>query len=172
MKIGGSISGAVFSGDDRRFRYALWRIWDKSPKSMSRLLFIGLNPSTANATKDDPTVVRLISFAKFWGFGGLYVGNLFSLVSADPAVLLTQTWKELDCGPNDMAIKQMRKLCSLVVVGWGEFGKRVRYRSAAVMGLVGEPVYCIKVNQSGEPSHPLYLPGNSKLIRYYWKGTE
>jgi len=170
VNIGGSISGAIF-GDGRRFRYALWRRWKNSPKNLDALLFIGLNPSTANGTKDDPTVVRMINFAKSWGFGGLFVGNLFSIVSADPAVLLTDTSKELYGGPNDAAIKQMRNLCSLVVVGWGEFGKRVGYRPAAVLDLVGEPVYCIKLNRSGEPSHPLYLPGNSKLIRYYRKGA-
>lgn len=171
MKIGGSISGAIFS-DDRRFRYALWRIWDLSPKSMSRVLFIGLNPSTANGTKDDPTVVRMVGFAKSWGFGGLFVGNLFSIVSANPAVLLTDTSKELYGGRNDTVIKRMRELCTLVVVGWGEFGKRVGYRPAAVMDLVGEPVHCIKVNRSGEPSHPLYLSGSLKLIRYYRKGAK
>lgn len=169
MKIGGTISGAIFSAD-RRFRYALWRIWDKVPKSMSRLLFIGLNPSTANATKDDPTIVRLVNFAKSWGFGGLFVGNLFSLVSTDPEVLLTDTAEELYRGPNDMAIKRMWESCSFVVVGWGEFGKRAGSRPAAVMDLIGESVYCIKMNQSGEPSHPLYLPSNSEPIRYYRKG--
>ena len=164
MNIGGSISGALFSDDNRRFRYALWRIWERTG---DHLLFIGLNPSTANGTKDDPTVVRMANFAKSWGFGGLFVGNLFSIVSANPAVLLTDTSKELYGGPNDAAIKQMRELCTLVVVGWGEFGKHFGYRPAAVLDLVGEPVHCIKVNRSGEPSHPLYLPGNSKLIRYY-----
>lgn len=172
MNISRSMNGAIFSGDDRRFRYALWRRWNYSPKSLDALLFIGLNPSTANATRDDPTIRRLVNFAKSWGFGGLFVGNLFSLVSADPAVLLTDTSKELYGGPNDVAIKRMRELCSLVVVGWGEFGKRVGYRVAAVMDLVGEPVHCIKMNQSGEPAHPLYLPGNSKLIRYYRKGAK
>jgi len=171
MNIGRSMNGAIFSDDDRRFRYALWRRWNYTPKNLDALLFIGLNPSTANATRDDPTIRRLVNFAKSWGFGGLFVGNLFSIVSADPAVLLTDTSKELYGGPNDAAIKRMRELCTLVVVGWGEFGKRVGYRPAAIMDLVGEPVYCIKVNRSGEPSHPLYLPGNSKLERYYRKGT-
>lgn len=82
MNIGESISGAVFSDENRKFRYALWRIWDIT---LDGLLFIGLNPSTAEHVKDDPTVRRLIGFAKTWGFGSLFVGNLFSLVTPDPA---------------------------------------------------------------------------------------
>jgi len=132
-----------------------------------------LNPSTANATKDDPTVVRLVNFAKSWGFGALYVGNLFSVVSADPFVLHFPTSVEFPGGPNDTAIKRMRDLCSLVVVGWGEYARKVSIKRAdAVLALVGEPVHCFKVNQSGEPAHPLYLPGNSKLIRYYRKAAK
>ena len=180
MKIGGTISGAVFSGDDRRFRYALWRRWNNSPKNLDALLFIGLNPSTANVTKDDPTIRRLVNFAKSWGFGGLFVGNLFSIVSADPAVLFLEPSSlkyqilasvELPGGPNDDALRRMRDLCSLVVVGWGEHGKFAGTRTAEVMALIGEPVHCFKVNHSGEPTHPLYLPGNSKPIRYYRKGA-
>jgi len=170
MNIGGSISGAVFNGEDHRFRYALWRRWNNAPKNLDALLYIGLNPSTANATKDDPTIRRMINFAKAWGFGALYVGNLFSIVSADPAVLFLEPSVELPGGPNDAAIERMWGLCSIVVVGWGEFGKRVGYRTAAVLNLVGEPVYCLKTTKAGEPSHPLYLPGNLKLIRYYRKG--
>ena len=169
MKIGEGISGAIFSDDDHRFRYALWRIWDKS---LDALLFIGLNPSRAGHVKDDPTVVRMVGFAKSWGYGGLFVGNLFSMVSTDPFVLVTDWSKEFYGDPNFAAIKRMRDLCSLVVVGWGEFGKRHSARVEYVMNLVGEPVHCIKMNQSGEPAHPLYLPGNSKLIRYYRRGAK
>jgi len=169
MKVGGTISGAIFS-DDRRFRYALWRRWDNSPKNLDTLLFIGLNPSTANATRDDPTVVRLINFAKSWGFGGLFVGNLFSLISPNPAPLFLGESPELPGGPNDKALLNMRLLSTVVMVGWGEFGQYAGTRPAEVLDLVCDPVHCIKMNQSGEPSHPLYLPGNSKLIRYYPKG--
>jgi len=168
MNIGGSISGAIFS-DDRRFRYALWRIWDKS---LDALLFIGLNPSTAGVTKDDPTVVRMVGFAKSWGFGGLFVGNLFSIVSADPAVLCLESSAELPGGPNDTAIINMRLISTTVIVGWGDFGRYAGTRPAEVLALIGEPVHCIKVNRSGEPSHPLYLSGSLKLIRYYRKGAK
>lgn len=170
MIIGGSISGAMFIGDKRRFRIALWRIWDKS---LDALLFIGLNPSNAAQVRDDPTVRRVVNFAKSWGFGGLYVGNLFSLVTPDPVDLFFDTSPELKRnGPNDRAIKRMRELSTTVMVGWGNVGQYAVPRPAEVLALVGEPVYCLKATKSGEPSHPLYLPKNSKLIRYYRKGVK
>lgn len=163
MNIGGSISGAVFSDENRRFRYSLWRIWDKSKEA---LLFIGLNPSTANDIKNDPTIARMVSFGKSWGFGGLYVGNLFSIVSANPDVLFFESSVEQPNGLNDEAIKQMNKLCSTVLVGWGEWGQNAGLRPAQVLSLIGERAFCLKVNKSGEPSHPLYLPSSSKMILY------
>lgn len=164
MEIGKSASGALFSDENRKFRYALWRIWDKTKAS---LLFIGLNPSTASEFKDDPTIIRLVGFAKSFGFGGLYAGNLFSIVSADPRILFFKSSVEQPRGPNDMAIKQMREfLTTTVIVGWGEWGQNAGKRPNEVLSLLGEPIFCLKVNRSGEPSHPLYLPKNSKLIRY------
>ncbi len=163
MNIGEGISGAVFSDSNRKFRYALWRIWERSG---DYLFFIGLNPSTANGEKDDPTIRRLIGFARSWGYGGLYAGNLFSIVSANPSVLFFASSKEEPGGPNDIAIEEMRKLSKTVLVGWGECGRKAGLRPAAVLGLLGEHIYCLKVNKSGEPTHPLYQPLSSKLVPY------
>lgn len=164
MLIGEGISGAAFSDSNRRFRYALWRIWEKTGDN---LLFIGLNPSTANHITDDPTIRRLVGFAKSWGFGGLFVGNLFSLVTATPDVLWFESSREEPNGPNDIAIKRMRELSTLAVVGWGTWGGNAGLRPSAVLALIGEPVYCLKMTKAGEPGHPLYLPANTKMMRYY-----
>jgi hypothetical protein len=168
MNIGKGISGALFSDSTRRFRYALWRVWQPTGH---RLLFIGLNPSTANDIKDDPTIRRLVGFAKAWGFGGLLVGNLFSLVTADPRILWFSSSPELPKGPNDVAIKQMREHSSMVFVGWGNEGRNAGTRPKEVLALLGEPVFCLKTTRLGEPSHPLYLPLSSELIPYIRKGV-
>lgn len=168
MEIGESISGAVFS-DDRRYRYSLWRRWEK--ESGDNLLFIGLNPSTASDIKDDPTISRLISFAKSWGFGGLFCGNLFSLVSSNPAKLFYEDAVEVQGGPNDQTIKRMREFSTLVLVGWGTWGIHAGDRPAAVINLVGGHVFCLKVTRKGEPNHPLYMPADSKLMLYHRKST-
>jgi hypothetical protein len=166
MKIGEGISGALFNDSSHMFRYALWRTWEPTGH---KLLFIGLNPSTANDTRNDPTIRRLIGFAKSWGFGGLFAGNLFSLVSAYPDVLWLKPASDLSRGLNDTAIKRMRELSTKVIVGWGNQGRNAGTRPAEVLALVGEPVYCLKTKKTGEPSHPLYFPRDSKLIRYYRK---
>ena len=67
--------------EDRKYRYVLSRIWDES-KSM--VMIIGLNPSTADETIDDPTIVRCIDFAKNWGYGGIYMLNLFAFRATLP----------------------------------------------------------------------------------------
>lgn len=167
MNIGEGISGAVFSDSNRRFRYALWRFWQPSD---DKLLFIGLNPSTANDIKDDPTIRRLIGFAKSWGFGGIFAGNLFSLVTANPDVLWHSSSPEQPNDPNDTAIKRMSKLSTKVMVGWGNEGRNAGTRPKEVLALVGEPVFCIKTTMAGEPGHPLYMPLSSQLITYVRKG--
>lgn len=166
--IGESISGALFT-DYRKFRYALWRIWERTG---DYLLFIGLNPSTANDIKDDPTVRRLVGLAKSWRFGGLFVGNLFSLVTPNPTELFLSSCVEQMNGPNDAAIKRMRELSTFAMVGWGNEGQYAGKKPEAVLSLLGEPVYCIKTNKTGEPIHPLYSPLSSKLTRYYIERKE
>ena len=79
-------SGAELSEDqDRKYRYALWRIWDENKPYV---LFIGLNPSTADETKDDPTVRRCIGFTQSWKkYGGVYLANLFAYRATNPREL-------------------------------------------------------------------------------------
>jgi hypothetical protein len=158
---GGTISGACFD-EGRNHRYALWRIWDNTVKP---LLFIGLNPSTASEHKDDPTIIRLVNFAKSWHYGGLYAGNLYSIVSPDPKVLVMPI-SPFDTDQNDIALQAMSKTCSTILVGWGEWGKRLGKRPDEVLEIIGGRAFCLKINKSGEPVHPLYQPSDSKLMLY------
>lgn len=76
MKTGANLS------ECRRYRFSLWRIWDEA---LPYALFIGLNPSTADETANDPTITRCINFAKDWGYGGIYMANLFAYRATDPS---------------------------------------------------------------------------------------
>ena len=76
-------SDAIFS-KDRIYRYALYRIWNKH---LPKVLFIGLNPSTADETKNDPTIRRCIGYAKKWNYGGFIMGNIFAYRSTNPKKL-------------------------------------------------------------------------------------
>ncbi len=145
--------------EDRRYRYSLIREWDaEKPK----VLFIGLNPSTADETEDDATIRRCIGFAKRWGFGAILVGNLFAIRSKDPAVL----YEAKDpIGPeNDVCLAKMAQEASLVVAAWGNNGG-YRNRSEEVSALFTQ-MKCLGVNKTGEPKHPLYVPSNQALMDF------
>ena len=104
-----SKNAAAFS-PDRRYRYTLRRQWDDA---LPYCLFVMLNPSTADATQDDPTIRRCIGFTKAWGFGGLLVGNLFALRSTDPAALYHA---DDPVGPeNDSCLRTLRDEAALSV---------------------------------------------------------
>lgn len=79
--------GAKFS-DCRKYRYTLWRIWNESEPCV---MFIGHNPSTADEKEDDPTIRRCINYSRDWGYGGLYMVNLFAYRATDPKDLIAAT---------------------------------------------------------------------------------
>ena len=147
------VAGATFS-TDRKYRYALWRIWDKSKPLV---MFIGLNPSTANETEPDPTIRRVIRFAKDWGYGGLYMMNLFALVSADPTALIGAVDAVAD---NDHYLQMKAIECEMICFVWGAFpeaGRRAAYIASRFPG-----AYCMGKTKDGHPKHPLYLPATTK----------
>jgi hypothetical protein len=155
-------TGATFSESDV-YRYKLWRNWAGGGHIV---VFVSLNPSTADAYEDDPTVRRDIGFAQDWGFGGMIKLNLFAYRSTDPFGLLSV---DDPVGPdNDKAIVDVVSLVRRVVLAWGSHGSPahlgalVAKRAAAVREMVlahasGE-VGDLGVNADGQPRHPLYLP--------------
>ena len=118
-----------------------------------------LNPSTADATHDDPTIRRITRFAKDWGYGGVLVGNLFAFRSTKPAALKTA---DDPIGPENMAhVCAMIKECEMVVYAYGNNQSEPEWLKELVM----EP-YAIKVSSKGIPSHPLYLKADLKPVRF------
>ena len=151
-----SKSGAVFS-DCRKYRYALWRMWNEH---MPIAMIIGLNPSTADQTRNDPTITRCISFARSWGYGGVCVTNLFGFRATSPTQLKAHhdpIGKE-----NDAWVHEMAKGAAITVAAWGNHGKFLN-RSLEILPSLGQ-LYCIKMNKSGEPAHPLYLKAELKPV--------
>lgn len=149
-------SGAVFSSDNH-YRYCLWRCWEPDK---DKALFIGLNPSTADASKNDPTIRRCISFAQGWGYGGVIVANLFAYKATYPTDLL----KAKDpVGPdNNIWLSRLSKDAGITVACWGNHGQH-QDRNHTVKQLLGD-LHCLKINQSGEPAHPLYQPKSATPV--------
>ena len=149
-------SNAFFS-KDRKHRYALWRVWNNK---LPKVLFIGLNPSTADEVKDDPTIRRCINYAKDWGYGGYIMGNIFAYRSTDPKNLKITT-DPIGIDNNSWLIK-LHSEASLTIGAWGNHGKYLD-RGEEVSNLI-DNLYCLRITKEGHPSHPLYLPGNLKPI--------
>lgn len=142
-----------------RFRYLLRRRWWS--EGGPTLVWIMLNPSTADASRDDPTIRKCIGFSKAWGYGGLVVANLFALRSTDPR----QLYKVADpIGPeNDAALAALRDGFD-VVGAWGVNGAHLN-RGAAVAAMFPR-MQCLGVTKNGQPGHPLYLPWATERVAY------
>jgi hypothetical protein len=144
----------------QRYRYTLTRQWNRDG---GRVAFIGLNPSTATAHLDDPTVRRCVNFARAWGFGSMVMLNAFAWRSTDPRGLrLTDD----PVGPeNDARVLEACKACLLLVACWG---KHAAYQSRAAdlrKLLTGFPLYAFGFNGDGSPKHPLYLSSHIKDLQ-------
>ena len=151
----GVVKGAEFS-DCRTYRYVLWRQWDWQGYA-NQVMFIGLNPSTADETEDDPTIRRCIGFAKSWGYGGLLVMNAFAFRSTDPREMKRAADP---IGPaNNEAFGYRRTQVGLFIAAWG--ANCSEEREQQVCRAIGSPIHCLGRTHSGRPKHPLYLPGNA-----------
>lgn len=149
--------GAIFSGD-RKYRYALFRMWDINLPS---IMFIGLNPSTANEVNNDPTIRRVIKFAFDWGYGAVCMMNLFALISPNPADLLTC---DDPVGENDKWLGNTATKCDAIVFCWGAFPE-ARERAKKIMAMFPNSI-CLGINKDGSPKHPLYIAANTSQIHF------
>jgi hypothetical protein len=143
----------------RAYRYSLSRIWDKEKKFV---LFIGLNPSTANEEVDDPTIRRCVNYAKNWGYGGFMMVNLFAYRTTLPSNL--KKVKYPVGKDNDKYIVTLSKKADITVAAWGNNGN-LYSRDKQVLNLVPN-LMCLEINKSGQPSHPLYLKKGLKLTKF------
>lgn len=148
--------GAEFS-ECRKHRFALWRIWDADKP---KIMFIGLNPSTASENQDDPTIRRVIGFAKQWGFGGVYMCNLFSYVTAYPKDLVISK----DYTDNDFYLKLYGNKSTEILCAWGSF-KEAKNRAKDVLKILHNTT-ALQINNDGSPKHPLYVKSNIKRLKY------
>lgn len=157
MRTTSEYSGATFS-DCRKWRYVLWRRWDKNNPKM--IAFIGLNPSTADETENDPTVRRRIGYAKRWDYGGMYMLNLFAFRATDPKKM--KKVQDPVGKDNDRMIAVCAFKADKVVFCWGNHGAH-RGRSQEIRKKIG-PAECFGFTKAGEPKHPLYLRAGLETI--------
>ena len=148
--------------DCGRYRTRLWRIWDPQK---GRVLVIMLNPSTADASQDDPTIRRCIRFAIRWGYGCLEVRNLFSLRATDPDQLYLVDYP---IGPGNHQLVTEKGAFDLIVAAWGNHGRHLGRGAEVISDLssLGLQLFHLGLTKSGEPRHPLYVPYHTPLQIY------
>lgn len=161
--------GAVLS-DCGRYRYELARELGEGVLAdrAGTCLFVMLNPSTADASEDDPTIRRCIGFAERWGFERLTVGNLFALRSTDPKELLGA---DDPVGPdNDQHLGELMAEADLIIAAWGASTRQVTaHREAQFIKacrLFGFSLSCLGLTKERLPRHPLYLKGDAERLPF------
>ncbi|KGI79123.1 hypothetical protein LF63_0100820 [Oleiagrimonas soli] len=150
-------AAAAFSACGR-YRYALWRRWGEGPTA----LFVMLNPSTASATANDPTIRRCIGFARAWGYGALAVGNLFAWRTPSPDKL--RRARSPVGRDNDAWLQRLQAEAALTVAAWGHHGA-LRRRDAVVRALLREP-HVLGLTRDHAPRHPLYMRADTQPKRW------
>lgn len=162
---------AVISPDGL-YRYRLDRWWAPESVGMgsTRMPYIMLNPSTADADVDDPTIRRCIGFARREGFHGITVVNLFAYRATDPDDLRDSEDAGIRVfGPeNKSHIIDVAETAGQIVAAWGAhpFARR---QAALVLGHLrreGIPVLCLGTTKDGSPRHPLYVKADQPLIPF------
>jgi hypothetical protein len=149
--------------DDRRYRYTLWRDWaDELFRNRTKegfVQFIGLNPSTADETINDPTIRRCVRFAKDWGYLALCMTNVYAFRATSPTKLKAEQFPHGD--DNFKYVGEVAKEAAIVVAAWGTHAAFIKEIPPLIISSVlehGKPIYHLGLNSDGSPKHPLYLP--------------
>jgi hypothetical protein len=151
------ITSSAFISECEKYRYELKRIWNESKP---KVLFIMLNPSTADENIDDPTIRRCIGFAKSWNYGGILVGNLFAYRATKPKTLLNV---DDPIGKDNLNhLKQMYNESEIIICAWGN-GKIIKKLGKKFgndykpLSCIYDKIYYLELSKDGTPKHPLYL---------------
>lgn len=153
-------SGAFFDRS-QRYRYSLHRRFATGEGTITMIM---LNPSTADAHYNDPTITRCIRFAHSNGFRELIVVNLFAFRATVPCDL--KGAKNPIGKENDAFIKNAVDNAAVTLVAWGNHGHFCRRDEDVLKMLESSALHCLGRNKGGSPKHPLYVPASQKLLMY------
>ena len=149
-------SGQYPNCEKSKYRFKLWRIWDKTKPTV---LFIMRNPHTMCIKSDDVTIKKAIKIAKEWGYGGIYVGNIYAFC-AETLYDLGQG-ESIDVDINKMYIKEMMKKCTDVIYAYGNYDVGLKKMEEPHwlkdnMDSFGKKPYCIKTTKKNQPIIPTW----------------
>lgn len=155
--------GTAALSPDGLYRYELTRRWRWD--GTGQVCWVMLNPSTANALEDDPTIRRCVGFSQRFGFDSLVVVNLYAYRATDPKALLAAGDA---IGPdNEAHVRKAVEESAVVIAAWGAWKKANPLRLGFHFGwptpATRKPVYCLGQTKNAAPKHPLYLPSDAVM---------
>lgn len=174
LRLADGVGGdALFWGENDCYRPMLTRKWVNLFTAGTRLpnnfvLWIGMNPSVADANVDDPTMNKVIDFSMEWGFDGLAMMNVCDYRATSPVKLLEPGIVPRSKG-NLALIRDTAKQAAKIVAAWGNLDRRFVHFAVDVEDALrrdGHEMWCLGLNKAGSPKHPLYVRGDTPLIRF------
>lgn len=164
-----TLSGLATISDDGKYRYVLRRKWDGHPwfgHNKPYLVWIMLNPSTADAFLNDPTITRCIDFTKQFGYTRLVVINLYARRATKPENLWPLSEAQR-IGPHNhihirKALRTATQQFAPVICAWGTKAPEARIKELLSYPEANK-FHCLSITKGGQPGHPLYLPKANKL---------
>jgi hypothetical protein len=159
--------GAAYFSKCKKYRWLLVRQWDLS-KPTKAILWILMNPSTATADVNDPTIAKVCKFSRRWGYNRVLIVNMMGYRATNPKDLLDL---KNACGyENQIWIANLAVKGTPVICAWGKTHKRLMRHENSLRKMlrktVGVKYYAMRLNNDGGPYHPLYLPDNTKPILF------
>jgi hypothetical protein len=153
--------------DCGRYRWWLRRSW-KHGGDGRVVCFVMLNPSTADALQDDPTIRRCMGFARAWGVSAVSVRNLFAFRETNPKLLGGLRYEDATGGDRGDVELLAAFTADIVVCAWGASGPKRTIERAEwfVQNSEGKPLHCLGMTGRGLPRHPLYVRGDQPLVPF------
>jgi hypothetical protein len=167
LKVNSEIRSEAIFSPCGRYRRLLKREWDGAEKD-GYILWIGMNPSTADVTVDDPTVFKEQKFTRRWGYGRFVKCNVMDYRATNPKMLLGDGIIP-SSQENLQTIVDQATGAEIVVLAYGSLHKKLAHHGHAVteaLRAAGVKLYALKITSNGSPGHPLYLKDSSELIDY------
>ncbi len=151
-----------------RYRQTLERDWSTGNAAPRAVLFVGMNPSVADADTSDPTCHRELTFAKDWGYSAYLKGNILDWRATSPRDLPADPLRARSA-ENLPALMQLAARADLIVLAFGKLHKRYAFivtETVSSLATTGKPLRCFGLNKDGSAKHPLYLRKDAGLIDY------
>ena len=168
LRLPDDVTGAASFSDCQRYRHSLTRDWTPAGTTSRAILFVGLNPSVADAEASDPTCHRELTFARDWGYTRYLKANVLDWRATSPRDIPADP-ELARSADNIPTLRELAEEAETLVMASGNVHKRfavIETETLALLRATGEPLMCLGKNQSGAAKHPLYIRRDAPLIPF------